>query len=106
MDLQNGDKTRPAIVNAVVALIRPVSQVSFSRSALLRTNQPIQVGLADLNRDNKLDLLVAEPYGSTISVLLGNGNGTFQGLSDCTFRDQRWRSRILWGLYVLTLMLR
>ena len=33
---------------------------------------------ADLNGDGKLDLAVANPTANTISVLLGNGDGTFQ----------------------------
>ena len=32
----------------------------------------------DLNGDGKLDLVVAEADSSTIGVLLGNGDGTFQ----------------------------
>ena len=40
------------------------------------------VAVADLNGDGKLDLIVADPAGSTVSgateVLLGNGDGTFQ----------------------------
>jgi hypothetical protein len=36
--------------------------------------------VVDLNRDGKLDLVVAELYGATVSVLLGNGDGTFQPL--------------------------
>ena len=33
---------------------------------------------ADLNRDGKLDLVIANQNRSSISVLLGNGDGTFQ----------------------------
>jgi hypothetical protein len=33
---------------------------------------------ADFNRDGRLDLAVANYGGSTISILLGNGDGTFQ----------------------------
>src|SRR5947209_4168630 len=33
---------------------------------------------ADFNGDGRLDLAVADAGGSTVSILLGNGNGTFQ----------------------------
>jgi hypothetical protein len=36
------------------------------------------VATADLNGDGKLDLVVANTGGNTISVLLGNGNGVFK----------------------------
>ena len=39
---------------------------------------PSQVALGDLNGDNKLDMVVANAGSNTISVLLGNGDGTFQ----------------------------
>ncbi len=39
---------------------------------------PCSVALADVNGDNIPDLLVANPGSDTVSVLLGNGNGTFQ----------------------------
>jgi hypothetical protein len=32
----------------------------------------------DLNKDGNLDLVTVNSYGSTISVLLGKGNGTFK----------------------------
>ena len=34
--------------------------------------------MADFNGDGKSDLVTADYGGSTASVLLGNGNGTFQ----------------------------
>ena len=34
--------------------------------------------MADFNGDGKSDLVTADYDGNTASVLLGNGNGTFQ----------------------------
>jgi hypothetical protein len=39
---------------------------------------PLAVSTADLNGDGKLDLVLANSSDNTISVLLGNGDGTFQ----------------------------
>jgi hypothetical protein len=41
--------------------------------------EPSAVAVADFNGDGKPDLVTANsPYGSDVSVLLGNGDGTFQ----------------------------
>jgi hypothetical protein len=40
-------------------------------------NCPFGVAVADFNGDGKLDLAVANWYDNTVSILLGNGDGTF-----------------------------
>ncbi len=39
---------------------------------------PTSVAIGDVNGDGKPDLVVANSGSNTVSVLLGNGNGTFQ----------------------------
>jgi Big-like domain-containing protein/VCBS repeat protein len=39
---------------------------------------PTSVAVGDFNGDRKLDLAVTNQQGSTVAVLLGNGDGTFQ----------------------------
>jgi hypothetical protein len=39
---------------------------------------PSQVAIADVNHDGKPDLIVSDALDNTVSVLLGNGDGTFQ----------------------------
>jgi len=39
------------------------------------------ITVADFNRDGNTDIAVADQFGSNISVLLGNGDGTFQSPS-------------------------
>lgn len=41
-------------------------------------NFPVDVEAGDLNGDNAPDLIVVNSSGDTVSLLLGNGNGTFQ----------------------------
>lgn len=44
--------------------------------------QPTSVSIEDANGDGALDLAVANYWGSSISVLLGNGDGTFRAKTD------------------------
>jgi streptogramin lyase len=60
--LGNGDGTFRAAVNYGVG----------SGSA------PTSVAVGDFNGDGKLDLAVANELSNNVSILLGNGNGTFQ----------------------------
>lgn len=45
------------------------------------SSSPQNIAAGDVNGDGKPDLLVANTGNSTAGVLLGNGNGTFQGVS-------------------------
>ncbi|HEY6292802.1 MAG TPA: choice-of-anchor D domain-containing protein [Terriglobia bacterium] len=56
----------------------PLSAVSFSSLSPLTTgNNPQAVVSADFNGDGKTDLAVANYTDNSVSVYLGNGNGTF-----------------------------
>ena len=52
-------------------------QVTYSTGS-----KPTSVTLGDVNGDGRLDLIIANFDSSTASVLLGNGNGTFQAKTD------------------------
>jgi uncharacterized repeat protein (TIGR01451 family) len=41
-------------------------------------SDPVAVATGDFNGDGKVDLAVANNYSYTVSILLGNGDGTFQ----------------------------
>ena len=52
---------------------------SFAVESMFATGtNPTSAAVSDFNGDGKLDLAVANYYSANVSVLLGNGNGTFQ----------------------------
>ncbi len=53
------------------------SSVSLKQS-YYATGGSYSLAVADINRDGKLDLAIANWGGNTVSILLGNGDGTFQ----------------------------
>jgi hypothetical protein len=82
----NGD-SRPDLVTAnfnsnTVSVLLGNSDGTFQSSVSYATGSgPSSVAVGDFNGDGKPDLAVANANGSTstaVSVLLGNGNGTFQ----------------------------
>jgi len=60
----------------------PTSSVSLARADLTTGPNPSGVTAADFNADRKSDLAVANNGASTVSVLIGNGDGTFQAAVD------------------------
>jgi hypothetical protein len=52
--------------------------VSFTRKDYTAGNGPSSVAVADFRGIGKLDLAVANSQDNTVSILLGNGDGTFQ----------------------------
>ncbi len=66
--LGNGDGTLPRL------LLLAYSAGTF----------PIAVATGDFNGDGKLDLAVTDASANAVSILLGNGNGTFQAPVDYT----------------------
>ncbi|PYI80266.1 MAG: hypothetical protein DME26_21920, partial [Verrucomicrobia bacterium] len=62
-----------------LAWAAPCPQFSFASAGTFRAgSQPVSVAVADFNGDGKPDLVVANQVSGDVSVLLGNGNGTFQ----------------------------
>ena len=44
---------------------------------------PYSAAVGDLNRDGRPDIAVANLYSNTVSMLLGDGTGTFAPRLDC-----------------------
>ncbi len=57
---------------------QPFTSVSFGKLSFGVGASPAFITAADLNGDGRLDLVVADDNSSAVSVLLGNGDGTFQ----------------------------
>jgi hypothetical protein len=54
----------------------------MSRADLPASSAPVAIATADFNLDGKLDLVVANSGANTVSILLGNGDGTFAPKAD------------------------
>jgi hypothetical protein len=59
-------------------IITPARSISFHDSTFGAGQEPYAVASGDFNRDGKIDLAVANVTGGTVSILLGNGDGTFK----------------------------
>ncbi len=58
------------------------AQVGFSQQDFATGAGPAAVVVGDFNGDGKLDLATANATGNSVSILLGNGDGTFQAKLD------------------------
>ncbi|HXE73053.1 MAG TPA: VCBS repeat-containing protein, partial [Candidatus Nitrosotenuis sp.] len=59
------------------------SAISFQAAlSLAAGTSPVSVAVGDLNGDNRPDLAVANRGSSNVSILLGNGDGTFGAASN------------------------
>jgi hypothetical protein len=56
-------------------------------------NGPVSVALSDVNGDKKLDIIAANRLDKTVSVLLGNGDGTFQQQNELCLGRRTRRAR-------------
>ena len=59
-------------------ITRPTSSVALSASSVHAGSNPTSAAVGDFNGDGKLDLAVANAGSKNVSVLLGNGDGTFK----------------------------
>lgn len=62
---------------ALFPISTPTASIVFSESAFGASASPYGLATGDFNGDGKLDLAVANIDVDSVSILLGNGNGTF-----------------------------
>lgn len=63
---------------AFLEITRPTSSVALSTSYVPSGSSPDSVAVGDFNGDGKLDLAIANGGSNNVSVLIGNGDGTFK----------------------------
>ena len=57
-------------------------------------SSPAEIRVADLNGDGKLDLVAENSGANTVSVLLGNGDGTFKAAVNYTTDSNPWSLQV------------
>jgi VCBS repeat protein len=73
----------PAALLLLVLAIPAAADPLFSRGSSFDTGwYPRGVAIADLDGDGHLDLVTANQAANTVSILLGNGDGTFRARTD------------------------
>jgi uncharacterized protein (DUF2141 family) len=63
---------------AFFEITRPTSSVALSASGVRAGSNPTSAVVGDFNGDGKLDLVVANAGSKNVSILLGNGDGSFK----------------------------
>lgn len=79
-----------ALAVALLASLSSASPVAFVRTDYVTGDGPLWLVAADFDHDDNLDLAVSIFGGTTISIFLGNGSGSFQLLGDATAGTGPW----------------
>ena len=79
--VQNNVSSVLTTSNAVPLPITNTGAVVFGDASIAVGNGPQAVALGDFNNDGKLDMAVVNSTDNTVSILLSNGDGTFNGPS-------------------------
>jgi hypothetical protein len=85
--LWSGKRCFVGRIVAAIFIVLSTSVVSAAATSFTTSNisvgiRPFQLATADLNGDGIPDLIVSNGGSNSISVLMGNGDGTFQNRVD------------------------
>ena len=75
--VQVKDSASPQNIGTQALALRLISPFSFNQTPYATGTNPTAVISEDFNKDGKLDLAIANTGAGTVSILLGNGDGTF-----------------------------
>ena len=75
--VQVTDSATPPNVGTQAFTLRLLTPVSLKATTYNTGQSPDAVIAEDFNKDGNLDLAIANKMDGTVSILLGNGNGTF-----------------------------
>ena len=67
--------------------ISPTAQYFFNQASFPTGKFPQGVAIADMNGDGRADLLVANSNGPSVSILLGQSDGTFGPKTDFPLQE-------------------
>ena len=62
----------------LISMSSPAQSCFVSAPSIFDGQHPISVAVGDFNLDGKMDVVTANPPAKGVSLLLGNGDGTFQ----------------------------
>lgn len=74
--------------NNSISVLLGGSAGGFDRADYTVGWNPVAVATGDVNRDGKADLVVSNLYSPSVSVLLGNGDGTFRNQMVTSLKTQ------------------
>jgi hypothetical protein len=91
-DIANSNTSAVTVVNsspgggtsnvAFFEVTIPTSTIALTKSDYSAGSGPVSVAAADFDQDGALDLGATNVFSNTVSVLLGNGDGTFRRPTD------------------------
>ena len=65
----------------------PTAQYFFNKASFPTGKSPDGIAIADMNGDGRLDLVVANANGPSVSILLGQSDGTFGPKTDFVLQE-------------------
>jgi hypothetical protein len=88
IDVAVGNGTGGTLSGGSIGILLNNGDRTFAFAVAYNASSPRDVAVADVNADGKLDVVAASGATDNVSVLLGNGNGTFQAFTTYPAADE------------------